>query len=261
MTEAIVGWLVQLLGDRALRVVSRTTFGTPERRELAKAMDTAVETFVAELPADRRDDVARVLVERFEAPAPAIGNESNSVREALAANIREQLRPLADPDITGSGRSYFEQIGIDPANALRVIPDLFITAVQRAATSNSGLAPLAAQLNADAVLAEVRALRLSGAPRSGGRDVLALARALEAVPSLADEGGRAAVVRELRPDIAATVRYDPRTRLHLLNLARTCDDHPGGVRELVGVLTFTEGDSLPMRRLREIAAPWTGDAG
>ncbi|MCO5988912.1 hypothetical protein NE235_22665 [Actinoallomurus spadix] len=159
-----------------------------------------------------------------------------------------------------------------------MLPDLFITALQRAATMNAGLAPLAAQLNADAVLAEVRALRASGAEvpaggavapaggavapvggavaPAGEGDVLALVRALEAVPSLADDAGRTSVIGQLRRDIAATVRYDARARLHLLGLVRTCDDHPGGVRELIEVLTFVEGDSLPMRRVREIAAPW-----
>ncbi|WP_460356043.1 effector-associated domain 2-containing protein [Actinoallomurus acanthiterrae] len=259
LTEAIVGWLVQLLGDRTLRVVSKRIFGPPERRVLAEAMDEAIGSFVAPLAADQREHVARALVERFEAPPMEVNDgpdERSSVREALVENIREQLRPLADPHITGSGRSYFEQMGLDPARALSMVPDLFIAAIQRAATMNAGLAPLAAQLNADAVLAEVRALRASGTDGSAGGGVLALARALEAVPSLADEAGRTLVIDQLRPDISATVRYNARTRLHVLNLAQTCDDHPGGVRELIDVLTFVEGDSLPMRRAREIAAPW-----
>lgn len=274
LTEAIVGWLVQLLGDRTLRVVSKKIFGPPERRALAEAMDEAIRTFVAPLPANQREHVTRAIVERFEMSPVAVndgGEGRSSVREALVENIREQLRPLADPDIAVSGQSYFEQIGLDPAHALKVLPDLFIAALQRAATVNAGLAPLAAQLNADAVLAEVRALRASGAAVPAGGavapagvvaapvgegDVLALVRALEAVPSLADDAGRTSVIGQLRRDIAATVRYDARARLHLLGLVRTCDDHPGGVRELIEVLTFVEGDSLPMRRVREIAAPW-----
>jgi hypothetical protein len=259
-TEAIVGWLVQLLGDRTLRIVSKNVLGQPERRELAKAMDAAIETFVAALPDDRREHVARTLVERFDTPPLVMGPPRESFRETLIENVREQLRPLAEAEITGTGQSYFDQVGLDSNWALESFPHLFVQAIQRAATVRPSLAPLAAQLNADVVLAEVRALRAMGAHGPAdtptGKDVLALTSALEAVPALADEGGRISVIGQLRADISATVRHDARARLHLLNLVRTCDDHAGGVQELIDVLTFVEGDSLPMRRVREIAAPW-----
>lgn len=262
-----MGWLVQAIGTSTISTVSRSIVGGPEQRALRKAVDTAIRAFVADLEPADSDHLVEVLAQLYSTPPELPFSTGESVYETLVEGLREPLRPLADPLVTETGESYLEHIGVDPESFLRRFPEAVVNAIRRVATEHAALAPLAAQLNADVLLAEVRALRNDG-ENSGGhgahgteRRLLALARALEAVPALADEAGRGSLIAQLRPDIRGMIRHDPRARLLLLNLARTCAAYPGGVAELIDILSHVEGDSLPMRRLRRAALPWLGAAG
>jgi hypothetical protein len=97
----------------------------------------------------------------------------------------------------------------------------------------------------------------AGAPGDAGEGVrlFAFVAALTALPSLGDEAGRSALVRLLRPAIAAAVRHDARARIHLFSLVVTCLDHEDGLPELLAAVRFVEGDSFPMHRAIRAAAP------
>ncbi len=89
----------------------------------------------------------------------------------------------------------------------------------------------------------------SGMHGDSGEGVFALVDALAELPSMLSEAGRTALIRQLRPGIAAMARQDPRPRLYLLSLVQTCLEHEGGLVEMLTALRFIEGDSVPMRRV------------
>jgi Effector-associated domain 2 len=91
--------------------------------------------------------------------------------------------------------------------------------------------------------------------------LFAFVEALTALPSLSDTTGRSALVRLLRPAIAARVRHDARARIHLFDLVMTCLEHENGLRELLAAAHFVEGDSFPMRRAVRAAAPLAESRG
>lgn len=82
---------------------------------------------------------------------------------------------------------------------------------------------------------------------------------LLAVPTLRTEDGRRTLLELLRPEIANAVPYNPRPRLHVVNLVRTCLDYERGVPELLEILRELEGDSLPVRRLAETLRHWLSE--
>jgi len=77
---------------------------------------------------------------------------------------------------------------------------------------------------------------------------------LMAVPTVGQEDGRRILLQHLRPEIAGAVPYSPRSRHHVFNLVRTCMDYQGGLDELLSVIHFLEGESLPVRRLDQTVA-------
>lgn len=82
---------------------------------------------------------------------------------------------------------------------------------------------------------------------------------LLAIPTLRTESGRQALLEMLRPEIANSVPYNARGRIHVVNLIRTCMDYERGLNELLDILRELEGDSLPVRRLAESLRHWLSD--
>lgn len=91
--------------------------------------------------------------------------------------------------------------------------------------------------------------RASATPAPGN---FALVDALLEVPTVADDESRKLLLGRLRPEIRNSVAGNPRARLHVMNIVTTCRNYDGGVQELVRALREVEGDSLPVRRVREI---------
>jgi hypothetical protein len=88
---------------------------------------------------------------------------------------------------------------------------------------------------------------------TGGAAIFRFADALAALPSLRGGADRSVFTRLLPPEIALTVRHDPRARVYAFNLLMVCLDREGGLPELLACLRFLEGDSLAMRRVAELA--------
>ncbi|MGW6928954.1 effector-associated domain 2-containing protein [Lentzea sp. NPDC054927] len=84
-------------------------------------------------------------------------------------------------------------------------------------------------------------------PPTTGDGVTDLVNALLKVPSIRDEPGRRTVLSRLRPEIGDAVPHHQRTRLHVFELVRTCQDYEGGLDDLLRVLRELEGDSIPVR--------------
>lgn len=82
--------------------------------------------------------------------------------------------------------------------------------------------------------------------------VFTLVDALLEVPSVAEDDSRRVLLGQLRAEIRNSIAHHPRARMHVLNIVATCRNYDGGLDELVGAIGEVEGDSLPVRRLREI---------
>ncbi len=95
-------------------------------------------------------------------------------------------------------------------------------------------------------------------PEQPGDAFGALVDALLTVPSVRDEASRKLVLARMRREIADAVPHHQRTRLHVIELVRTCLDYDDGLGDLLRVLRELEGDSIPVRRSEEAmrALPW-----
>ena len=136
-----------------------------------------------------------------------------------------------------------------------------IRAVEQVAASRPALAPLAAQLNADALLAEVRGLRQDyGRRTSTGvkperraresqTQIFAVVDALLTLEAIADEGARREVLRLLPAEISGAIPHHAVPRVQVLAIVRTCLSYEGGLRELLEAVRVVERDSVGMREL------------
>jgi hypothetical protein len=265
LAEAIVGWLVEVAGDRMLKGISQSIFGGPDRRALTMAVDTAAKAVIADLPPGVQPAVTAAVAEQFSGPPSIKLDARTTVREALVSAIHAQIAPLADKDLTPTGRSYFEELGVDPARFQDDLSAAVIRAVEQVATSRPALAPLAAQLNADALMAEVKALRQdsAGRPAPGPRPapqaagtktaIFDVVDALLQVEAIADEGARREVLRELPREISGAIPHHAVPRVQVLAMLRTCLRYPNGLRDLLDAIRLVEPDSSATRQLEERA--------
>lgn len=79
-----------------------------------------------------------------------------------------------------------------------------------------------------------------------------LVDAFLAVPSLSHPQTRQSIQAQLPPEIANQVPAGPTPRVEVLNLVQTCLRYPRGLDELLTVVKFFEGDSLPMQRVLQL---------
>jgi Effector-associated domain 2/Caspase domain len=69
--------------------------------------------------------------------------------------------------------------------------------------------------------------------RPGNATLRELINRLLDLDAMADPVGRAAVVRGLRKGIATSIRYDPASRPHVVNIVTRCLEWPGGLSDLL----------------------------
>lgn len=262
LAEAIVGWVIEVIGDKSIGALSQGILGPPDRRALVRSVTAAVDAVIEDLPAQAHEPVAFALRERFAVPAISV-DARTGVRDALIAGVRSQIAPLADRDLTGTGLSFLEEVGVDADVLNEQLPLAVIRAVEQVATFSPALAPLAAQLNADDLRAEVRALREQRQPQStqSGHanattddfDIFRLVDALLAVEAFADEGGRRELFRLLPDQIAAAIPRNQVPRVQALSTLRTCLAYQNGLRKLLEIIQLLEPDSLATNRFEQTA--------
>lgn len=261
LVEAIVGWVIEAIGDRTLKGVSRGLFGTEDRRSLQGAIDLALKAVTADVPSGAREGVTVALTERFSEPRKFAFDGRTGVRDALIEAIHDQIAPLGDTELTGTGRSYCEEVGVDFAQLRSDLSQAVIRAVEQVATTRPALAPLAAQLNADALLFEVRALRKetlrpasevadrSNADTGAPPQIFDLVDALLKLEAISDEGARREVLRLLPREIAGAIARHAVPRVQVLAILRTCLNYDDGLRSLLQAVRLVEGDSIAMLEL------------
>lgn len=137
LVEAFVGWLVQEIGSAGVRAGRRALFGTDDERLLRRALASAVETVARGASDDARESLESALRERFAAP-PATTELDPALD--LGAGLRQaflaQLAPLADPEVTGTGASFLDEIGVPAGPLAAEIADAFFANLRRLAAGS-----------------------------------------------------------------------------------------------------------------------------
>lgn len=273
--DALVGWLVAFLGDRLVKGVKRGLLGSPEQRALTMAISIAMETPLPNVPERSHEALTMALRERFAEPPAFMLDGHTRVRTGLIRAIQAQLAPLADPSMTPAGKSFLEEIGVDAAQIRDEVVDVVIRSIEQVGPAFPALAPLLAQLNADAIIERVDAVietlgaqresnghivtqqrRLSGAANRGlDTDDLAadwierLTDAFLQVPAIADDDSRQSVFDLLPDRFRHAIPRSRSPRIQVLQMVRTSTNYSGALRAMVRAIRIVEGDSEPMQRL------------
>lgn len=269
---ALVAWIVAVLADQTLSRGRAATLGKPEQVALRAALRLACKALLDDVPASAREPLALALAERLSDPPAVAFDGVSGVTDFLLYDLRLRIAPLADASITPSGKSYFDELGIDGAAFADQLPLKIVRSIQQAATRFPQLHALSMQINSDLLLDRVnqildavqpsvaRSLQQvsSGAPprhqpglsRTHQHDILRpLISAVLQVPTMADRDTRAAIISTLSPDLRDAIPRNPVPRVEILNLIRTCRNYPGGLRELVSAIRLIEGGSRAMADL------------
>ncbi len=264
LAAAIVAWLVAVLGDQVLRGAAIAVRGSPEERGFSEAVSIAVDAILDDIPDAEQVSFASALEERFDAlPAVALDGRTR-VRVGLIQAIGAQLAPLADAQLTPSGESFLDGLGVDPGWLSNELAEAIIRALEQVASGVPELTPLMVQLNADAVLQKLDEIHRDAVamskqlarPAAGELpiDLIRVVNGLMEVPAMADDGIRRDVVSLLTSQVRPRIPFAATPKLHVLNIVRTSLNYPDGLPDLIQAIRFIEGDSLPMRRFDQLIA-------
>jgi hypothetical protein len=269
---ALVAWIVGLLADKALSKGKVLALGRSDQVALQAALRLACQALLDDVPIRARESLALALNERFSEPPAIVYDGVSSVTDFLIRDLRLRIAPLADPDIAPTGRSYFEEIGVDGVALADQLPERIVRSIQQVAAWYPALHPLSAQINSDLILDRVDkildavqhrttapvqlgtvGISASNNPRPLSVNRLALMDSLITaildVPSMSDRDSRRAIINILKPAIKDAIPQNPAARIEVLNTIRTCQNFSGGLRELVGAIRLIEGSSKAMANL------------
>jgi hypothetical protein len=284
LEAAFAAWLVALFGDRIVKGTGRLLLGSPEERRLrealAKALEVAVSAILLDVPAEAQAALGAALCERFSLAPVVVFDGRTRVRDGLLAAVREQLAPLDDPQNTTSGTSFLSEIAVDGSRLADEFAEVAIRSIEQVSPHYPGLAPLAAQLNADsaagrdeeladkvnAILALLEALMQAPRGNAAGRELRshspgdhevadALDRIVDAIlatQSFRDDSTRNEVLFSLPEPLRSAIPRSARPRVQAYQLVQTCGSYPHGLRDLVSVLRAFERDSREMRDLDSV---------
>jgi tetratricopeptide (TPR) repeat protein len=154
VADDLAAWLVGLFADAGRRRLTTWVLGTDQERALRSAATTAVQVVGEELCPDDDDQamhVALVISQVFGEPGPGLAPlaENATLLEALQAGIARRLAPLGDSELTGTGQSSAEVLGISETTLAQKLTDRLIREIVVQGAQGGPLAPLATQLNHD----------------------------------------------------------------------------------------------------------------
>ena len=157
-------WLVGLLADAGRRKLAVLVLGDEVDRALGQAATAAVQAAAAGLcpgNAEQAGQVALVVGEVFSvAPAGARRPSRGTVLEALISGIAGQLAVLDDQDLTGTGQSSAQALGIPASVLSRELTRHLLEEIVSRGARGGPLAPLASQLNDDVTHLQGRRLEV-----------------------------------------------------------------------------------------------------
>jgi hypothetical protein len=155
---ALVSWVVAFLGDRAVEGITRVVRGSPEYQALQDALTVAISSLLADAPEESREALENALRECFSAPPSVVKDGRTRVRTGIIRAIQVRLAPLADPAITPSEKSFFDEIDVDGALLRDEVPGIVIRSIEQVGPGHPALTPPLTPLNADALAEQVDAV-------------------------------------------------------------------------------------------------------
>ena len=196
VADDLAAWLVGLLADAGRKKLTTLVLGSEQERALRPAAVAAVEATAAQLvPAgEQAEQLVMAVGEVFRDPPKVALAGQVTLLEALQAGIAETLAVLDDPDVTGTGQSSMELLGVLGGVLAEALAGHLVHEITVRGARGGPLTPLADQLNQD--ITHLQGQRLEGM----------LAQVVSLVTALAREGGGPQVPRK-------PVRLPPRPAL------------------------------------------------
>jgi len=155
VTDALGAWLVGLLADASRKKLTTLVLGTDQQRALRQAAVAAVERTAEQLtPAggEQAEQLAIVVGEVFREPTTdAAVAWQVTLLEALEAGVADRLAVLDDPDITGTGQSSAELLGVPGSLLAQTLAGHLVRQIIIRGSRGGPLASLANQLNFDVI--------------------------------------------------------------------------------------------------------------
>ena len=178
VADDLGAWLVGLLADASRKKLTSLVVGTDQQRALRQATAAAVECTAERLApsgGEQAEQLAMVVGEVFREPTPdaAVAPQA-TLLEALQAGIADKLVVLDNPDITGTGQSSAELLGVPGGVLAETLARHLVREIMARGSRGGPLAPLADQLNHD--VTHLQGQRLEGMLAQLADQVMALAR-------------------------------------------------------------------------------------
>lgn len=152
--DALGSWLLGQLAIGSRKRVGRLALGSDQERALAQASSSAVQGIAEELYSrdnDQAEQLVLVLGQLFNVPIPqAPPQECGTLLESIQAAIAQQLAPLDDASLSGTGQSSADLLGISVTTLTEALTTRLIREIAIRGATGGPLAPLAGQLNHEA---------------------------------------------------------------------------------------------------------------
>ena len=153
VADDLAAWLIGLLADAGRKRLTAWAVGSEQERDLRRAATAAVQLTVADFHpegGERAEELAAVISEVFCDPLPVLSPGGRAtVLEELQARVTLQLAPLADPGLSGAGKSSAEALGVPAAELAEKLVSHLVQEIVTNGIRGGPLAPLAGQLNHD----------------------------------------------------------------------------------------------------------------
>ena len=249
VADALGGWLVGQLADAGRKKLTELVLGSEQERALRRAADAAVWATAEEMSpsgGEQAGQVAMVISEVFRDPvpdAPLAGPVM--LLEGLQAGIAGQLAVLDDAELTGTGQSSADVLGV-PGTVLadRLTGHLVREIIVRG-SGGGPLTPLADQFNHELTRLQGQRIegmlaRLAGEVRDAlarpGSDVTVAGRPLEEVTDpFVLEVHRPVQPEDAPPGLPVLPPYVPREHDQVLGqVVRAAAEGRSGIAVLVG---------------------------
>ena len=160
MTGAFATWLLEQVADAGRSRLFAFLLGTEQERALRSAAADAIRSTAERFgsaDAARMGELARVIDQVFAARVPAsIGQQT--LLQTLHGGIAAQLAPLDDAELTGTGRSSAELLGVSAAELTEELTGFLVQEIMSRGARGGALTPLANQLGHD--LTHLQGLRI-----------------------------------------------------------------------------------------------------
>jgi hypothetical protein len=153
VVDDFTAWVVGLFADAGRRRLTSFVLGSDQERALRAATRTAVQLTAEDLcpeGGERTAQLAMVINEVFADRRPQLSTAAYpTLLQALQAGISEELAPLDDPDITGTGTSSAELLEVPAATLAEKLTAHLVQEILSRGSHGGPLAPVADQLNHD----------------------------------------------------------------------------------------------------------------